>query len=500
MTIEDLGRAARFEETLCLLKSAGYNDDFIRSRFGLAHAEDFETDRARRSPLPQAESPGDVLLALFLAGEYVPAETARHFLGDTGVALLAGMGLLNEPSSAQRLSATVALYPVEEIYIASDRWSHPGGEAFNAPDDLVYPAFVPNTRAFLRHLPEHPGRFLDLCAGTGAGALVAAARGAEEAWSADITARCTAFATFNQRLNGLQQVRPVTSDLYGSLQGRRFDFIAAHPPYVPTLKPKWIFFSGGQDGEEITRRIVAELPDHLEEEGIFLALTMGGDRIAQPFEHRVREWLGPRDGDFDVAVIVLKELDPLDFAHRANRQAVRSAEERDAWGKFFEERRITALVYGFIFVRRRAGTRPVFTVRRQAASGSRAPWEWLLEWEGTRLTERAAAFILDSPLHASRKAEFLIVHHLGDGSWTPASYTLTIDRPFSTSCAADPWMAHMLSLCDGRLTGREILRVLQRNEVLPVSTPQREFASAAASLVSGGFLEVEGFRPPQAAE
>jgi hypothetical protein len=34
--------------------------------------------------------------------------------------------------------------------------------------------------------------------------------------------------------------------------------------------------------------------------------------------------------------------------------------------------------------------------------------------------------------------------------------------------------------------------------VLPGAIAEEEFARAAAGLVSGGFIEVEGFRPPQA--
>jgi hypothetical protein len=61
-------------------------------------------------------------------------------------------------------------------------------------------------------------------------------------------------------------------------------------------------------------------------------------------------------------------------------------------------------------------------------------------------------------------------------------------------------MAHLISLCDGKTTGREALQTLIRNEALPKATPAGEFARATASLISGGFVEIEGFRPPQAAE
>jgi hypothetical protein len=287
-------------------------------------------------------------------------------------------------------------------------------------------------------------------------------------------------------LNGVANYHPVTSDLYGSLGA--FDRIVAHPPYVPALQPKWIFFSGGEDGEEITRRMIQGLPAHLNDRGVFLALTMGSDRSDAPFERRIREWLGDGGRDFDIALIVRKVLEPVDFA-------ARNREESGAWQKLFARLGVESLVYGFVAIQRRNGARQTFTVRRQASAVSRrAPWEWLLAWESAA----KEGLILERPLHRGGDAEFQVRHRLQGSAWAPQSYTLRTEWPFSMECDAHPWMANLISLCDGRATGRDQLRVLVENEVLPRGIPEAEFARAVAGLVSGGFIEVEGFRPPRA--
>jgi hypothetical protein len=279
----------------------------------------------------------------------------------------------------------------------------------------------------------------------------------------------------------------VTSDLYGSL--RSFDRIVAHPPYVPALQPKWIFFSGGEDGEAITRRIVEGLPAHLNDRGVFLALTMGSDRSDAPFESRIREWLGEGGRDFDIALIVRKILEPLEFA-------ARSREESGAWKKLFARLGVESLVYGVVAIQRRNGASRTFTVRRQASPGRcRAPWEWLLAWESAD----QEGLILQRPLHRGGDAEFQVRHRLEGSGWAPQRYTLQTQWPFSMECDAHPWMANLMALCDGHATGRDLLRVLVENEVLPRGIAEEEFARAAAGLVSGGFIEVEGFRPPRAA-
>ncbi len=499
---ETLGRSGQFGELLEFLRSADYSDAFLCRRLNLKRPGDFELDPKKRLPLPSPESEADVLTALFLAGEAVGTEVVRHFLGAAKMALLENMGLLRHKSQSAECYGAVALYPVGELFIASDRWSSYDGSGFSGPEDIVYPAFIPNTRLFLQHLPEQPrGVFLDLCGGTGVGALLAAKRGSDQAWSGDISVRSTRFAEFNRQLNGIGNAAAVTSDLYGSFENVRFDVIAAHPPYVPTMEPRWIFFSGGRDGEEITRRIVEGLPDHLRDGGRFIALTMGSDRAERPLEHRIREWLGAAEKDFDVALLVRKELDPEDFALRANRETLRTREESERWNKLFRDLKVVSLVYGFICIQRRSGARRTFTVRRQAPpSPLRSPWEWLLRWESEACGDAVAPIMLNSSLHASHQAEFVVTHHLEGDSWNPSSCKLQIRYPFDMECLAQPWMAHMISLCDGRATGRDLLRALIANEVLPATTPEGEFAQAAAALVSGGFIEVEGFRPPPAAE
>jgi methylase of polypeptide subunit release factors len=497
-----LGRSGKFGELLEFLQSADYSDGFICRRFNLRRAEDFNIDRKRRAPLPTPQSEADILTSLFLAGESIARDSVEHLLGIANIELLKNMGLLRYESASAQFYATVALYPVGDLFIASDRWDNYDGSQFSVPEDIVYPAFIPNTRLFLAHMPEEPrGKYLDLCGGTGIGALLAARSGAEQAWTGDISDRSTCFAEFNRQLNGISNVKAITSDLYQNFKDCRFDLITAHPPYVPTLQPKWIFFSGGQDGEDITRRIIEGLPDYLNDSGKLIVLTMGTDRVDRPFEQRIREWLGNSEKEFDIAFLVRKELEPQEFALRANRDTIRSIEESERWTQLFKSLNVTSLVYGFICIQRRATAHRTFTVRRQAVlSDDRAPWEWLLKWESTLCSEGLAQLILDTPLQAAKQIDFEILHHLEQGLWNPASYKLRIEHPFSMECNAQPWMAHLISLCDGKTTGREALQTLIRNEALPKATPAGEFARATASLISGGFVEIEGFRPPQAAE
>lgn len=507
MEMDKLGRAGRYAELRQFLNSSDYSESAICARLGLRRISDYETERSRRDALPPPEDQADVLIRLFLAGDAVDRAAVETYLAANATTLLGEMGLL-EISDEGQYCGTVAVYSVNGFFIASDRWSKPDGSMFELPPDMVYPALVPNTRLFLDLLPEEPcERCLDLGSGTGIAAFTASRNGARESWAADIAERSTKFAEFNRRLNGLTGVSTLTSDLYDELEGKTFDRIVAHPPYMPVLSPQWVFMSGGEDGERITRRIVEGLPRYLRDGGICCCLTMGSDRRGSdgqevPFESRVRGWLGEEQAEFDIALVVRKAVEPQQFAISLAPFEPRTRADAHKWRDLFARLGVISLAYGFLLIRRRRSPAgQALTIRRTAAPDFRSTdWQWMLAWETAAASGQRSAIILDSRLHASRGADFEVLHRLTDEGWAPQSYELRINRPFQMTCKAEPWAAQLIAQCDGRQTGRQHYRQFQQVGWIPAAATEEEFSGAVAPLVSGGFIEVEGFRPPRAEE
>ncbi len=482
-----------------LLQSANYSEAAVSSRLSLGHLGEFELARARRPTLPPVETTLDVLIALLLAGDYVSPQAVAEHLPDSAVALLHQFQLLHtEPAG---VCATFHIYPVGDLLIASDRWDNPDGSDSGADRELVYPALNPNTRRFLSLLPTSPcDAFLDIGAGTGVAALAAVRHGAVHAWAGDIAETSTVFAEFNRLLNGIDAVTAVTSDVYEQFGDATFDRIVSHPPYVPSILPRWVFYNGGEDGEQIMRRVVEGLPAHLRPGGLGFILTMGSDRHGRPFELRARDWLGDASPEFDVAFLLHRTVSASVFAARTNPNQVRTQEEFVALTSLFARLGIESLQQGLLLFQRRHGKRHTFTVRRQMpADFTRADWEWLLRWEAEAVGPDRISRIMDTPLHTGRPKSFEVRHRLEDDQWVPDGYTLQIDRPFVVDCDAAPWMANLIAICDGKATGRDHMKALQRGGVIPKDVQAADFAKALTGLISGGFVEVEGFRPPQAA-
>lgn len=120
---------------------------------------------------------------------------------------------------------------------------------------------------------------LDLCTGSGALALVLAGR-SRVMTASDISKDALEVAAINMKRYGVE-AELVESDLFDSLDGRKYDLIVSNPPYIPakvvdTLEPEVrdheprLALDGGDDGMDIIRRIISGLREHLAPEGLAL--------------------------------------------------------------------------------------------------------------------------------------------------------------------------------------------------------------------------------------
>jgi len=478
-----LGTDGEFAALREALEACDYTEPAICSRFQIRHVSELPAKGAVDSGVDRL----GLLIRLFIQGGAIDPSAAS----DLPMRELEALGLITR---ADRIFASAMLYPTRGVYVASDRTCAVDSGPFLPPEDIVYPAIVPTTDFFLDSIPPAKcDAFLDLCAGAGVAALEAAQSGARHAWAFDITARSTHFAEFNRRLNAISNMTPAQGDLYEPAGEQTFDRIVAHPPYIPVYRPRFVFDSGGQDGEQVVRRIVEGLPRYLRPGGRFYALTMGSDR-EQPFENRLREWLGDAQREFDVAFMVHRAISPQQYSSDAVVLHKGAVEDIAGWRELFHQWGVRSLAYGIVVIERRESDRAVFTIRR-AAGPKTGPAEfvWLVEWA-------AAALDTGKVLHAKPRARanvsLRVDHRFVDGAWQPESFRLESEYPFSATMRAEPWAAHLLTVADGSLTVQQLLDRLKSDEVLPGSAPPVEFARAVAALISAGLLELDEWPLP----
>ncbi len=393
-----------------------------------------------------------------------------------GVDALSALGLV-ERTAEGGYSATVSLRRVAGLHIAADK----GATARRALPDVVYPA-TERTLEYLDSLPELAcERFLDLGSGTGVAALWAARHGTGEAWACDITGRATHFAEFNRLLNGIENARALCGDLYEPARGMRFDRIASHPPYVPVADATFVFRDGGEDGEQILRRIIQGLPGHLEPGGRFYGYGMASDRKGESLEQRMRKWLGPYQGEFDILLVA-------ESIHTPDTIRGPKESEREHWARVFEKYGVEYLFFGSMLLERHAQPRDCYTIRRQ--SGPRSGWretEWLRALMASMAEDPAR--ILDMRPVLSPEVEAHVDYEVREGAWSPEGCTLVNHYPFEAEIRCAPWVMQLAGGCDGRRSGRD--HAAGAREI-----PAEQIIEVLWALISGGFVRTPEFLCP----
>jgi methylase of polypeptide subunit release factors len=496
-----LGTPEQFRAVRDCLVASDFTAAKIAERVGVPTIYDFRSVREGRTRAVELTDRLDVLIRLFMDAEMVEWSAIGTHLPASALEAFAALGLLmTAPSSPAYRHATVLLYPTEGGLVVSDLNADPDRSAAEpSPPDVVYPAITTNTRRFLASQSTAPcEHFLELCSGTGVAAL-RASRFARQAWAVDITERATVFAEFNIRLNDLTNVTAVQGDLYDPVRGRTFDRIVVHPPYVPARKNEYVFRDGGEDGEAITRRAIAGLPEYLRPGGRFYCTCLATDRKNAPLEIRVRAMLGERESEFDVLLVTTGETDPLTYyAKKAAHRRGTFAEIGD-WHDLFQRLEVTQLVHGTLVIERHRTPKAAVTARRQVGSdvGLGGSEDWLFGWESASAAPDFPGRLLAGRPWASARAEVTVALRAGDGTpWAPIKATLRTDWPFASVVDGPPVAAALVSRCDGQTQVAEHLAFFRETGALPPDISDDQFLHLVKILISAGILGLDEFPLP----
>ncbi|WP_119388322.1 50S ribosomal protein L3 N(5)-glutamine methyltransferase [Taklimakanibacter lacteus] len=141
--------------------------------------------------------------------------------------------------------------------------------------------------------PSSIGRVLDLCSGSGCLAILAAhVFPNAEVDAVELSPQAAEVARLNIAESGYaDRLRLYEGDLFQPVAKERYDLILTNPPYVDAeameaLPPEFrhepaMALDGGEDGLDIVRRILAEVPRHLNPGGGLLCEIGRGREILE---------------------------------------------------------------------------------------------------------------------------------------------------------------------------------------------------------------------------
>lgn len=174
---------------------------------------------------------------------------------------------------------------------------------------------------FAPWLLDEPTRIMDLCTGSGCIAIACAyAFPDAEVDAIDISADALQVAEQNIQDHGLeQQVFPIRSDLFRDLPQEQYDIIVTNPPYVDqedmnSLPEEFKFepelgLAAGSDGLKLARRILANAPNYLTDNGI-LVCEVGNSMVhlMKQYPDIPFTWLEFENGGHGVFLLTKQQL------------------------------------------------------------------------------------------------------------------------------------------------------------------------------------------------
>jgi len=289
--------------------------------------DELETDDSFTEPDPLTAT----VMRLWCLGQTVPEQALARVLDDETVADLVQARLLQRSDDGLVSSWRVVTFLQRHILVTP-----PAHASAFRPEDPV--AYVGQESLFFAPFvagAERCDRALDLCAGAGLLSVLSPGR---EVVAVEIDPFASEVARFNVEMGRHGQVSVVEGDLFGPVAGELFDLITANPPFLPapagvTLP---ICGDGGPTGDDVLRRILEGLEEHLSSQG--RALLYAED-LGPADEPGVAAWLR-EDGalaDRDVTIYLTNSRfnDRTALRLTALWQACGASEE-DAWAAWNE--------------------------------------------------------------------------------------------------------------------------------------------------------------------
>ncbi|WP_128375348.1 DUF7059 domain-containing protein [Streptomyces cavernae] len=332
---------------------------------------------------------------------------------------------------------------------------------------------------------------LDLGTGSGIQALHAAQH-ATRVTATDLNPRALHITALTLALSGAQPADLREGSLFEPVGEERYDLIVSNPPFVISPGARLTYRDGGMSGDDLCRTLVQQAGEHLNEGGFAQFLANWQHVEGEDWQERLRSWV-PRGCD---AWIVQREVqDVTQYAelwlrdagdHRGDMTEYQA--HYDAWLDEFEARKVRAIGFGWITLRRTDADEPSVTVEEWPHSVEQPLGDAVrahFERVDYLRTHDDAALLADR----FRLAAEIVQEQVGlPGAEDPEHVVLRQHRGMRRATKVDTVGAGFAGVCDGSLSAGRILdAIAQLMGEDPVLLRDRTPAQIRV-LVEQGFL------------
>ena len=327
-------------------------------------------------------------------------------------------------------------------------------------------------------------RTLDVGTGCGIQALLVEDHSAEVV-ATDRNARAVAFTRLAAALNRVR-IDTRQGDLLGPVAGETFDLVVSNPPFVISPAARYTYRDAGLDADDVCRRLVQRLSSVLTDSGTAVLLANWLHVQGEDGDDRVRSWVPP---DTDGWIVQRELAAPEDYVTawlRDTDEGARFDGLYDEWLDWFEQRRVEAVAFGVIALRRRTSGTPsvvVEDVPQQIA----ATWgDEVIDHFARR--EALTAGLLDICWRLREDVRLHQVASRDDEGWLVDSQLLQQSDGLRWSGGTDEHGAALLAACDGMTPLRTLFSVLAAAAGITENEAVESGLPVVHRLVEQGFL------------
>ncbi|MFN2538312.1 MAG: methyltransferase [Mycobacteriales bacterium] len=327
------------------------------------------------------------------------------------------------------------------------------------------------------------GRTLDVGCGAGIQAVLAANHSTSVV-ATDRNPRAVALTRLAAALNGFE-VDARTGDLLDPVQGETFDLVVSNPPFVIGPARRYTYRDAGLEGDEVSRRLVREIPALLAPGGHAVLLVNWLHLEGESGDDRIRSWFDGADCD---GWVIQRELAaPEDYVTAWLRDT-----DEPAFDSLYDEwlsglKGVEAVAFGVVALHRRTdGLAPdvQLDVVDQPVAAT---------WGEEVIDHFARRVAPGSDLMAQRwrlRADVALheVSGRGEDGWSVDARWLQQEAGLRWNGVLDPYGAALLAACDGRVPMGALVAVLAASTGLDPDDAVAQITPVIARLVAQGFL------------
>ncbi|MFE9098538.1 methyltransferase [Streptomyces sp. NPDC007264] len=479
------------------LRAASFTADGLLELLGapayaaLARSETVPALRATRG-----DTPLETLVRLFLLQQPVPHARVAGVL-PVDACLEAGWLV---PTGGDEVAAAVDVRPYggpdgEDWFIVSDLGCAVGGAGGigSRAEEVVLGVGGASTTLAGITVRTPAGAALDVGTGSGIQALHAA-RHATRVTATDVNPRALHIAALTLALSGAPAADLRQGSLFEPIRDdETYDLIVSNPPFVISPAARLTYRDGGMGGDDLCRTLVQQAGARLNRGGFAQFLANWQHVEGEDWQDRLRSWV---PGGCDAWIVQREVQDVTQYAelwlrdagdHRGGTAEYQA--RYDAWLDEFEARKVQAVGFGWITLRRTDAAEPSITVEE---------WPHPVEQplgEAVRAHFERVAYLRehdDAALLAGhfRLAAEVVQEQVGlPGAEDPEHVVLRQNRGMRRATRVDTVGAGFAGVCDGTLSAGRILdAIAQLVGEDPVLLRDRTPAQIRL-LVEQGFLE-----------